>query len=65
MMRRVALFRSPGDADNRVLNGSISLFRLYDKVLDDDEIRRNFNNPRPVDHAGKLTTTWGRLKDMK
>ena len=62
-MQRIAIFRSDvGDRDDRVLNGAISLVRLYDKVLNDDEIRENFNHPRAVDPGGKLTTTWGRLK---
>ena len=65
-VKRVTAFRSDvADPDNRVLNGSISLIRMYDRELDENEVRENFRRPRAsqaVDPADKLTITWGRLK---
>ena len=45
--------------------GSIALVRLYDKVLDKNQINQNITawiEWRAVDPASKLTTTWGRVK---
>jgi hypothetical protein len=39
-------------------NGSIHLVRVYDRVLNTDEIAENLS----VEPANKLTTTWGRVK---
>ena len=65
-VKRITVFRSDvADPDNRVLNGSISLIRMYGRELDENEVRENFMRPRAsqaVDPADKLTTTWGRLK---
>ncbi len=65
-VKRITAFRSDvADPDNRVLNGSISLIRMYDRELDENEVRENFRRPRAsqaVDFADKLTTTWGSLK---
>ena len=65
-MNRIVVFRSdPVDPADRVLNGSISLVRMYTRMLDGDEISENFRNPRKpqaVDPGDKLTTTWGKLK---
>lgn len=65
-VKRITAFRSDvADPDNRVLNGSISLIRMYDRELDENEVRENFRRPRApqaVDPADKLTTTWGSLK---
>ena len=68
-VKRVTAFRSDvADPDNRVLNGSISLIRMYDWELDANEVRENFRRPRAsqsVNPADKLTTTWGRLKKTR
>ncbi len=68
-VKRITAFRSDvADPDNRVLNGSISLIRMYDRELDANEVRENFKNPRAsqaADPADKLTTTWGRLKETR
>ena len=65
-VKRITAFRSDvADPDDRVLNGSISLIRMYDRELDENEVRENFKHPRAsqaVDPADKLTTTWGKLK---
>ena len=65
-VKRITAFRSDvADPDNRVLNGSISLIRMYDRELDENEVRENFRRPRvsqAVHPADKLTTTWGSLK---
>lgn len=65
-VKRITAFRSDvADPDNRVLNGSISLIRMYDRKLDENEVRENFRRPRAsqaVHPADKLTTTWGSLK---
>ena len=64
-MKNNAIFRSDsGDNPDRVFSGSISIIRLYDWVLSDDEILENFNKPRAiaVEPADKLTATWGKVK---
>ena len=64
--KRITAFRSDvADPDNRVLNGSISLIRMYDRELDENEVRENFRHPhasQAVDAADKLATSWGKLK---
>ena len=64
--KRITAFRSDvADPDNRVLNGSISLIRMYDRELDENEVRENFRHPhasQAVDAADKLATRWGKLK---
>ena len=55
---------SPGEK-NRNFNGSIALFRVYDKALDEDEIMQNINAwvaGDAVEPDSKLTTTWGTVK---
>ena len=64
-MKNNAIFRSdPGDNADRIFSGSISIIRLYDKVLTDEEILGNLNNPRTisVEPVDKLTETWGKVK---
>lgn len=39
--------------------------RIYDRVLDEDEVAQNFSvssNEMAVDAAGKLAMTWGSIK---
>ena len=54
---------TPGEKD-RNFNGSIALFRVYDKVLRQNEIMRNINawSGLAVDPGSKLATTWGSMK---
>ena len=64
-MIRNGIFKTdPDEAADRVFNGSISIVRLYDKVLSDAEILENFNDPRTsaVEPADKLAATWGKVK---
>ena len=53
----------PSEKD-RNFNGSIALFRVYDKVLRENEIVRNINawSGLAVDPGAKLATTWGSMK---
>ena len=49
----------------RTFNGSISMIRIYDKPLTEDEVVQNiaaWSGGAAVDPASKLTTTWGREK---
>ena len=49
----------------RTFNGSISIVRVYDKPLTEDEVKQNidaWSGGAPVDPASKLSTTWGREK---
>ncbi len=49
----------------RALNGSISLVRMYDRQLSEEEIHENFVQPRipqAVSLSGKLATIWGSVK---
>ncbi len=51
----------------RVLNGSISLVRMYDRPLSHEDILENFESPRTpqaVGPAGKLSTTWSNVKSQ-
>ena len=63
-MRRITIGSSTPDEKVRNFNGSIALFRVYDKVLREDEIVRNINawSGLAVDPGAKLATTWGSLK---
>ena len=67
-LKRITGFRSDiEDPENRTLNGSINLIRMYDKKLHNTEIRENYRNPRAPQTAhptDKLTITWGRLKHL-
>ena len=62
-MKIVNIFGNTGEP-HRTFNGSISIIRLYDWVLNDDEILGNFNSPRTiaVEPADKLAETWGKVK---
>ncbi len=46
----------------RTCNCSISIYRVYDRALSADEIDQNVRGSFAVDPAGKLSTTWGKLK---
>jgi len=57
--------RIGSEHDGRFLNGMIDNVRIYDRVLDEDEVMQNFeakSDQLPVEPADKLSTTWGALK---
>ena len=51
-------------AGERGLEGRIDEVALYNRALSDDEILRNYEVKKgmPVEPAGKLSLTWGRIK---
>lgn len=63
-MRTITIGASTPSEKGRNFNGSIALFRVYDKVLRENEIVRNINAwyGLSVDPGSKLATTWGSLK---
>ncbi len=51
--------------DGRYLEGMVDEVRIYDRVLELEEVEQNFgakSNKLAVEPAGKLTTTWSRVK---
>ena len=46
----------------RTCNCSIAIYRVYDWAFSEDEINKNVRGSFVVDPAGKLSTTWGKLK---
>ena len=63
-MRTITIGSSTPSEKDRNFNGSIALFRVYDKALRENEIMRNINawSGLAVDRGAKLATTWGSLK---
>ena len=63
-MRIITIGASTPNEKVRNFNGSIALFRVYDKALRENEIMRNINawSGLAVDPGAKLATTWGSLK---
>ena len=63
-LRQITIGSSTPNEKVRNFNGSIALFRVYDKVLRENEIMRNINawSGLAVDPVSKLATTWGSLK---
>lgn len=60
--------RIGSEHDGRFLIGMIDNVRIYDRILDEDEVKQNFDSQSdllPVEPAGKLSTTWGVLKQMR
>ena len=47
---------------HRTCNCSIAIYRVYDRALTQPEIAQNVRGSYAVDPAGKLTTTWGKVK---
>ena len=58
----ISIFGQAHEVRNRTFNGSLAIFRVYDKVLSAAEVKRNIEAVAAVDPASKLTTTWGREK---
>ncbi len=60
--------RIGSEHDGRFLIGMIDNVRIYDRILDEDEVMQNFESQSdqlPVEPAGKLSTTWGHLKGLR
>ena len=46
----------------RTCNCSIAIYRVYDRAFSEDEVNQNVRGSFAVDPAGKVSTTWGKLK---
>ena len=60
--------RIGSEHDGRYLIGMMDNVRIYDRILDEDEVKQNFESKSdqlPVEPAGKLSTTWGYLKGLR
>ena len=60
--------RIGSEHDGRYLIGMIDNVRIYERILDEDEVMQNFESESdqlPVEPAGKLSLTWGNLKQMR
>ena len=60
--------RIGSEHDGRYLIGMIDNVRIYDRILEEDEVKQNFESQSdqlPVEPAGKLSTTWGHLKELR
>ena len=60
--------RIGSEHDGRYLIGMIDNVRIYDRILDEAEVKQNFESESdslPVEPAGKLSTTWGYLKGLR
>ena len=60
--------RMGSEHDGRFLNGMIDEVRVYDRVLNEDEVRRNFevdSRGAAVETVDKLATSWGKLKSLR
>lgn len=57
--------RIGSEHDGRFLNGMVDEVRIYNRILNEDEVMQNFNvesNQLAVNRAGKLSTFWSRIK---
>ncbi len=57
--------RIGSEHDGRFLDGMIDEVRIYDRVLDADEVDQNFHvesRGLAIEPGSKLATTWGRIK---
>ncbi len=60
--------RIGSEHDGRYLIGMMDNVRIYDRILEEDEVKQNFESKSdqlPVEPAGKLSTTWGYLKGLR
>ncbi len=48
--------------NHRAFNGAISVFRMYDRTLGEEELNQNITGDLAVDRANKLATTWAKVK---
>jgi hypothetical protein len=59
--------RIGSEHDGRFLIGMIDEVRIYNRILDEKEVKQNFgakSNKLAVDPAGKLATAWGTMKSQ-
>jgi hypothetical protein len=61
-MRYHGIFTTVLEEQTRTCNCSIAIYRVYDRVLSPDEIGKNVRASLAVDPAGKMATTWGKMK---
>lgn len=57
--------RIASEHDGRFLNGAIDEVRIYNRVLEPDEVKKNFeaeSNRLSVDPRGKMASAWAELK---
>jgi hypothetical protein len=57
--------RVGSEHNGRFLIGAIDEVRIYDRILEEKEVKQNSeikSNNMPVDPLDKLTTSWGYLK---
>ncbi len=57
--------RIGSEHDGRFLNGAIDEVRIYNRVLEPEEVEKNFNaetNSLSVDPRGKMASAWAELK---
>jgi hypothetical protein len=57
--------RIGSEHDGRFLDEMIDEVRIYDRVLDEDEVAQNFEvelRGTAIEPGSKLATTWGRIK---
>ena len=47
----------------RFCPASVDEFRIYNRALTEQEVLQNMGSGAAVESAGKLTTTWGKVKD--
>ena len=60
--------RIGSEHDGRWLIGAVDEVRIYNRALDEDEVRRNFeaeSNKLALEHGDKLTAYWGRIKSLE
>jgi len=60
--------RMGSEHDGRFLEGMLDEVRVYDRVLGEDEVKQNFevkSNKLAIEPAGKLATSWGKLKSLR
>lgn len=58
--------RMGSEHDGRWLDGMIDEVRIYNRILDEDEVKQNFeatSNSFAVTSTGKLATSWGNIKN--
>ncbi|MBI1925824.1 LamG domain-containing protein [Candidatus Poribacteria bacterium] len=59
--------RIGSEHDGRFLTGMVDEVRIYNRILDEKEVKQNFGaktNKLAVDPAGKLATAWGTMKSQ-
>jgi hypothetical protein len=60
--------RIGSEHDGRYLNGMIDEVRVYDRVLEPEEVMQNFNtktNIIAMETVGKLATAWGAIRNLQ